>query len=61
MHIDIGVTENCKNPDSYGMICVWCNECGRFDNEPLPTEEDNESPVKELMRITRKGRANEVD
>jgi len=55
MHVDIGVTENCKNPDSYGMICVCCNECGRFGNEPLPTEEDNESLVKELMRITRKG------
>lgn len=41
MHVDIGVSENCKNPDSYGMICVWCNECGRFDNEPLPTEEHN--------------------
>lgn len=48
MHVDIGVTENCKNPDSYGVICVWCNECGRFNNEPLPTEEDNESLVKEL-------------
>ena len=31
MHLSIGVTENCKNPDSYGTICVRCNLCGRFD------------------------------
>ena len=31
---DIAVTENCKNPDSYGEICVRCNKCGRFDKEP---------------------------
>lgn len=25
------VNKNCKNPDSYGEICVRCNKCGRFD------------------------------
>ena len=30
IHIDYGVSKNCKNPDSYGMICVKCNKCGRF-------------------------------
>lgn len=25
-----GVADNCCNPDSYGMICVGCNQCGRF-------------------------------
>ena len=30
---DIGVIENCKNPDSFGEICVKCNKCGRFDKE----------------------------
>ena len=29
-HISIGVTDNCKNPESYGTICVRCNQCGRF-------------------------------
>lgn len=31
MHLSIGVTENCKNPESYGTIYVRCNLCGRFD------------------------------
>lgn len=30
-HICIGVVENCDNPESYGMICVKCNKCKRFD------------------------------
>ena len=29
-HICIGVADNCKNPESYGTICVKCNQCGRF-------------------------------
>lgn len=28
-HIDYSVSENCKNPDSYGVICVKCGKCGR--------------------------------
>ena len=40
--IDIGVAKNCKNPDSYGEICVRCNRCGRFDKyaeqEPIKKE-----------------------
>ena len=37
--IHIGVAKNCKNPDSYGEICVRCNKCGRFDKyaEQEPT------------------------
>jgi len=31
IHVDIAVTDDCKNPDSYGEICVMCNRCGRFD------------------------------
>lgn len=32
IHIDFGVTDNCKNlMESYGEICVKCNKCGRFD------------------------------
>lgn len=26
---DYGISENCVNPDSYGVICVKCGECGR--------------------------------
>ena len=29
-HISLGIVENCKNPDSYGTICVRCNQlCGK--------------------------------
>ena len=38
-HICIGVTDNCKNPESYGTICVKCNRCGRFD-KPKQTNAD---------------------
>ena len=42
-HISIGVTDNCKNPESYGTICVRCNLCGRFDKPKENTrhKEDN--------------------
>ena len=30
MHSSMGVPDNCKNPESYGTICVRCNQCGRF-------------------------------
>ncbi|MBT9168942.1 MAG: hypothetical protein DDT19_02294 [Syntrophomonadaceae bacterium] len=23
----------CKNPESYGILCVPCNQCGRFTGE----------------------------
>lgn len=26
---DCYVSDGCKNPDSYGVICVKCGECGR--------------------------------
>ena len=31
LHIDYPPTKDCKNPDTYGEICVKCNDCGRFD------------------------------
>lgn len=37
MNLCIGV--NCKNPESYGTICVKCNMCGRFD-KPKQTNAD---------------------
>lgn len=46
IHIDIGVADNCQNPDSYGEICVHCNKCGRFDDlESFDTDD--------LMRMTK--------
>lgn len=30
IHIDYSPIPKCKNPDSFGMICVKCNKCGRF-------------------------------
>lgn len=33
---------NCKNPASYGTLCVLCNQCGRFEYE----DEDDESDLE---------------
>lgn len=27
--MSIAITADCVNPDSYGLICVGCNQCGR--------------------------------
>lgn len=29
----MGVAENCINPGSFGVLCVLCNGCGRFEDE----------------------------
>jgi len=31
VHVDYSPVKNCKNPDSYGLICVKCNKCHRFN------------------------------
>lgn len=33
VHVSRMVAENCVNPDSFGMICVGCGQCGRSDTE----------------------------
>lgn len=39
--VDYGVTDDCKNLEqSYGVICVKCNKCGRFD---LTESEDKDN------------------
>jgi len=40
MHIDYAPIEDCKHPElTYGMICVKCDECGRFStNRPHQSE-----------------------
>lgn len=33
MFIDYSVAKDCINPNSYGVICLKCNACGRFNKE----------------------------
>lgn len=33
LHVCYSATKNCINNDSYGMICVGCNACGRINPE----------------------------
>lgn len=33
MMVDYMPSEKCSNPDTFGMICVKCGECGREFNE----------------------------
>lgn len=40
--IDYSVTKDCVNPDSYGIICVKCNKCGRFDEAGQEQEHETE-------------------
>ena len=32
-HIDYAVADDCINIASYGVVCVKCNACGRFNKE----------------------------
>ena len=31
IHIDYAPIKDCKNPDTFGEICVKCNKCHRFN------------------------------
>ena len=53
MHVDMGVTENCENPNSYGVICVRCNECGRFSEQKNTEEEKGMVEIKTSDWLTR--------
>lgn len=33
IHVDYAPIKECRNPDTYGMMCVKCNDCGRFTKE----------------------------
>jgi hypothetical protein len=35
--IDYAVTKDCKNPGSYGTICVKCGRCGRKVEDLKPS------------------------
>ena len=45
--IDYGVTKDCANPDSYGMICVQCNQCGRFTRKESVVQEQEAADGKD--------------
>lgn len=33
IHVDYAPVPDCTNPDTYGYICVKCNDCGRFGHD----------------------------
>ncbi|MBU3111965.1 hypothetical protein [Clostridium lacusfryxellense] len=42
--VEYGALDNCKNVmESYGEICVHCNQCGRFDKKEIKKENKSES------------------
>ena len=41
IHVCMGALPDCKNMNSYGVICVECNLCGRFD-PPKQEKQDKE-------------------
>lgn len=36
VHREYEPIEQCCNEDSYGMVCVRCNQCKRWDNDKVP-------------------------
>lgn len=46
---EIAVSDNCRNPDSMGMICCLCNACGRDKARRIPTLDEMESMALEQM------------
>ena len=41
-HVCLTPVDGCNNPDTYGMICVRCNECGRFKRDETKSEAGHE-------------------
>ena len=39
--VDYMICKECKNPDTYGVICVKCGECGRTFVDGILTNEDD--------------------
>ena len=43
LFIDYAPVAHCKRPqETYGEICVQCNDCGRFNEKPTMEEANNE-------------------
>ena len=34
-HLSIAPIEDCANIDSFGLICIHCNKCGRFNENQV--------------------------
>lgn len=47
LFVDYSVAEECKNKDSYGVICVKCGECGRKFDEGIIIDEGGTHPVED--------------
>jgi len=43
LFVDYAPIEGCVNPDTYGAVCVQCNQCGRFDEKK---ESENAAEVE---------------
>lgn len=46
IHVDYAPCEQCNNPDTFGMICVKCGECGREFNDAGYCTNIDEYPVE---------------
>ena len=45
---DYYASDECKNPDSYGTVCVKCGECGRtFTKDGILKENENNGKKEE--------------
>ena len=47
IHMDYAPIPECKMGEfTYGEVCIKCNVCGRFKDEPVPTEEEVRRELK---------------
>jgi len=40
-HLSIAPIKGCVNVDSFGLICIHCNQCGRFNENKVKKAENN--------------------
>lgn len=45
--IEIAPCKDCKNPESYGSICLKCGMCGRILPDELKLKEQAEAFIEE--------------
>lgn len=43
MFTDVAPGDDCRNPDSMGEVCCYCNACGRDKNRRIPTLDEMEA------------------
>jgi len=50
VHICLSARDDCKNiEESWGMTCVRCNKCGRFDDQEEDGAEEPEEQFRALV------------